>query len=153
MSSGYGHEPSDLEPPSKPAVWSLVAMAAAFGLIGLASSFATILGVTATAAGSDDTSGLGPMVVTAVSSMALGALLIAGGVLLWLARPSSRLVIGSAVTLLALSSVARIVFDSITFVSVIGTVLSILAVVVMGYLLTSDDVRRHVSDGVPLQLR
>ena len=29
----------------------------------------------------------------------------------------------------------------------------ILAVVVMGYLLTSDDVRKHVGDGVPLRLR
>lgn len=151
--SDYGHELSDLEPPSKPAVWALIAMTAAFGLIGLASSFATIVGVTATAAGGDDTSGLGPMIVTAVSSMLLGALLIAGGILLWLARPSSRLVISSAVTLLALSSVARMMSDSVTFVSVIGTVLSILAVVVMGYLLTSDDVRKHVIDGVPLRLR
>lgn len=141
------------EPNSRPAVWGLVAMSAAFGLIGLATGFATVLGVTATAAGGDDTSGFGPMVVTAVSSLILGLLLVGGAVLLWRAQKSSRVVISAAVTLLALSSVARMVLDTVTFISVIGTVLSLLALVVMGYLLTSDDVREHVAEGVPLRLR
>lgn len=147
---GLGQE---VEPASKPAVWGLVVMSAVFGLIGLATGFATVLGVTATAAGGDDTSGFGPMIVTAVSSLVLGLLLVAGAVLLWRAHRSSRVVISAAITLLTLSSLARMTLDSVTFISVIGTALSLLALVVMGYLLTSDDVRKHVDEGIPLRLR
>ena len=142
-----------------PAAWALVGMSAALGIIGLSIGFATVLGLTATASGTRvdgsaaDTSGFGPMIVSAAASLILGILLIAGAALLWRARRASVLVISAAVTLLALSSLVRLVFDSITFLSVIGTVLSFLALGVMGYLITSDGVREHVREGVPLRLR
>src|SRR5699024_12452999 len=74
-------------------------------------------------------------------------------VLLWRANRASLVVIGAGVTLLALSTAARMIPDSVTFISVVGTVLSLLALVVMGYLMTSRDVREHVREGVPLRLR
>jgi hypothetical protein len=62
-------------------------------------------------------------------------------------------VIGTGVALLTLSSLARMVVDSLTFISVVGTVFSLLALVVMGYLIASDGVREHVREGVGLRLR
>ena len=63
------------------------------------------------------------------------------------------MVVGVAVTLLAVSSVARIALDEVTFVSVLGSVLSLAALVVMAMLLFSDAVREHVRAGRPLRLR
>ncbi|MCD2263100.1 hypothetical protein K3888_10340 [Dietzia aurantiaca] len=131
----------------------LTGLSAGFGIIGVSIGFATVLGVTATASGGFDTSGFGPMIISAVSSLVLGLLLIVGAVLLWRAHRASLVVISSAVTLLALSSAARMVLDSLTFISVVGTVFSLLALVAMGYLITSDDVREHIREGVPLRLR
>ena len=131
----------------------LAGLSAGFGIIGVSIGFATVLGVTATASGGFDTSGFGPMIISAVSSLVLGLLLIVGAVLLWRAHRASLVVISSAVTLLALSSAARMVLDSLTFISVVGTVFSLLALVAMGYLITSDDVREHIREGVPLRLR
>ncbi len=143
---GPGHSP-------RPAAMALAGLSAAFGMIGVSIGFATVLGVTATAAGGSDTSGMGAMMVSAVSSLVLGLLLIVGAVLLWRAKRASLVVIGAGVTLLALSSATRMVLDSLTFISVVGTVFSLLALVVMGYLMTSRDVREHVREGVPLRLR
>lgn len=143
---GPGHTP-------RPAAMALAGLSAAFGMIGVSIGFATVLGVTATAAGGSDTSGMGAMMVSAVSSLVLGLLLIVGAVLLWRAKRASLVVIGAGVTLLALSSATRMVLDSLTFISVVGTVFSLLALVIMGYLITSDDVREHVREGVPLRLR
>ncbi|GAA4259658.1 hypothetical protein [Dietzia aurantiaca] len=137
----------------RPTAMVLAGLSAGFGIIGVSIGFATVLGVTATASGGFDTSGFGPMIISAVSSLVLGLLLIVGAVLLWRAHRASLVVISSAVTLLALSSAARMVLDSLTFVSVVGTVFSLLALVAMGYLITSDDVREHIREGVPLRLR
>jgi CHASE2 domain-containing sensor protein len=115
----------------------LAGLAAGFGVIGMAIGFATLLGLTASAA----------------SAFVLGLVLVVGAVLLWRAHRAARIVIGAAVALLALSSLARMVVDSVTFISVVGTVLSLLALTAMGYLLVSPGVREHVRDGVPLRLR
>lgn len=144
---------SDPDHTARPTAMALAALSAGFGIIGVAIGFATVLGVTATATGGSDTSGFGPLIISAVSSLVLGALLILGAVLLWRAHRASLVVISSGLTLLALSSLARMVLDSLTFISVVGTVFSLLALVVMGYLITSNDVREHVRDGVPLRLR
>lgn len=145
------HDHPDHTP--RPAAMVLTGLSAAFGIIGVAIGFATVLGLTATVSGGHDTSGYGPLVITAVSSLVLGLLLLSGAVLLWRAHRAALVVISAGVTLLALSSLARMVLDSVTFMSVIGTVFSLLALVVMGYLITSDDVREHVREGIPLRLR
>ena len=137
----------------RPAAMLLVGLSTGLGIIGLSIGFATVLGVTATATGGSDLSGFGPMVISAVSSLVLGLLLIIGAVLLWRSHRASLVVISAGVTLLALTSLARMVLDSLTFISVVGTVFSMLALVVMGYLITSDDVRQHVREGVRLRLR
>ncbi|MDV8000948.1 hypothetical protein [Rhodococcus sp. IEGM 1408] len=136
----------------RPAALGLAGLAVAFGIIGVSVGFATLLGLTATASGGSDTTGFGPMAVTAASSLVLGLLLIAGAVLLWRAHRAARVVIGAAVTLLAASSLVRMALDSITFISVLGSVLSLCALAGMGYLLLSDGVRDHVREGVPLRL-
>lgn len=136
----------------RPAALGLAGLAVAFGIIGVSVGFATLLGLTATASSGSDTTGFGPMAVTAASSLVLGLLLIAGAVLLWRAHPAARVVIGTAVTLLAASSLVRMTLDSITFISVLGSVLSLCALAGMGYLLLSDGVRDHVREGVPLRL-
>lgn len=141
----YEHTP-------QPAALGLTGLSAGFGIIGVSIGFATLLGISATASGGTDTAGYGPMAVTAASSMVLGLLLIGGAVLLWRAHRAARVVIGVAVALLAVSSLIRMALDSITFMSVLGSVLSILALLAMGFLLTSDGVRQHVRDGVPLRL-
>lgn len=137
----------------RPAAMALVGLSAGLGIIGLSIGFATVLGLTATATGGSDTSGFGPLVISAVSSLVLGLLLIVGAVLLWRAHSSARVVIGAGATLLTLSSLARMMLDSLNFISVVGTVFSLCVLVAMGYLLTLDDVREHVRDGVPLRLR
>lgn len=154
-SGDSGSHGTDLDPDHtpRPAAMVLTGLSAALGTVGASIGFATVLGVTATAAGGSDTSGMGPMVVSAVSSLVLGLLLIVGAGLLWRAKRASRVVISAGLTLLAVSSTARMVLDSLTFISVIGTVFSLLALVAMGYLITSDDVREHVREGVPLRLR
>lgn len=149
------HPDFDHDPDHNPRTSAIVltALSAGLGIVGLSIGFATVLGVTATATGGNDLSGFGPMVISAVSSLVLGALLVGGAVLLWRARRSSLVVIGAGVGLLAVSSLARIVLDSLTFISVVGTVFSLFALVVMGYLITSDGVRQHVREGVRLRLR
>ena len=92
-------------------------------------------------------------VVWGVGLAILGLVLVVGAVLLWRAHRAARIVIGAAVALLALSSLARMVVDSVTFISVVGTVLSLLALTAMGFLLVSPGVRDHVREGVPLRLR
>lgn len=143
-----GHEPA-----SHPAALGLVGLTVGVGVIGLSVGFATLLGVTATASGGADITGYGPTVITAASSFLLGALLIAGGALLWRAHRSARVVTGAAVALLTLSTLARMALDSITFMSVLGSVLSLCAVAGMVVLLTSAGVRDHVRAGRPLRLR
>ena len=137
----------------RPAVMVLAGLTTSFGVIGMAIGFASLLGLTATATGGHDTAGFGAATASAASSFALGLLLVVGAALLWRAHRGARVVIGSAVTLLALSSLARIVIDPVTFVSVVGTVLSLVALTVMGYLLASHEVRDHIRDGVPMRLR
>lgn len=138
---------------SRPAALGLTALAVGFGIIGVAIGFATLLGISATASGGNDTTDYGPMAVTAASSLILGLLLIVGAVLLWRAHRASRAVIGIGVALLVASSLARMALDSITFISVIGSVLSLLMLAAMGSLLFSDGVRQHVREGISLQLR
>lgn len=137
----------------RPAVMGLAGLAAGFGIIGVAIGFATFLGVTATAGGGGDTTGFGPLLASAVGSFIVGVLLVVGAVLLWRAHRAARVVTGVGVTLLALSSLSRMVVDSITFISVVGTVLSLPALFAMGYFLVSDDVRDHLREGIPLRLR
>ncbi|WP_291083195.1 hypothetical protein [Dietzia sp. UBA5065] len=137
----------------RPAALGLAGLSVGFGIIGVSIGFATFLGITATASGGRDTAGFGPLAVSAASSFVLGVLLIVGAALLWRAHRAARVVIGVAVLLLAASSLARMVLDSISFLSVVGTVLSMLALVAMGSLLLSDGVRDHVREGVPLRLR
>ncbi|MEH6623194.1 MULTISPECIES: hypothetical protein [Dietzia] len=137
----------------RPAALGLAGLAVGFGAIGVAVGFATLLGITATASGGNDITRYRPMAVTAVSSSALGILLIVGGVLLWRAHRWSRVVLGAAVALLAANSLARVVLDSLTFISVVGSIFSLLVLVTMGYLLASDSIREHVREGVPLGLR
>lgn len=139
--------------PVPAAVVGLVALAVGFGVIGMATGFATVLGITATATGGGDVAAFGAMGVVAASSLLLGALLAAGGVMLWRAHRAARPVIGVAVALVAASALARTALDEVTFVSVLGSVLSLGALVVMGYLLVSEPVREHVRVGVPLRLR
>lgn len=141
------------ESTSRPAALGLTALAVGFGIIGVSIGFATLLGITATASGGNDTADYTAMGVTAASSLILGLLLIAGAVLLWRAHRASRAVIGVALTLLLASSLARMALDSITFISVLGTVLSLAAIVAMGFLLFSDGVRDHVREGIALRLR
>lgn len=136
----------------RPAALGLTGLAVGLGIIGVSIGFATLLGLTATASGGDETTEYGPMAVTAVSSLVLGLLLIAGAVLLWRAHRAARVVIGVAVALLVMSSIARMVVDSVTFISVLGSVLSLCALVAMGVLLASSGVREHVREGVPLRL-
>lgn len=143
---------TDNEHTPRPAALGLAGLALAFGSIGLAVGFSTLLGITATATGGSDVTGYGPMAVAAASSLVLGLLLVGGAVLLWRAHRAARIVIGTGVALLAASSLVRIVLDSVTFVSVVGSVLSLLALVAMGSLLFSDGVRDHVREGVPLRL-
>ena len=90
-----------------PGAFVLVALAAGFGIIGMAIGFATILGVTATASGGHDTTAYGPAVVSAISSLVLGVLLVAGAALVWRAHRRARIVLGTAVILL-LAMVAAI---------------------------------------------
>lgn len=139
--------------PTPAAVVGLVALAVGFGVIGVATGFATLLGITATASGGSDVAPYGQMAAVAASSFVLGALLVAGGVLLWRAHRAARVVIGVAVALLGVSALARMALDEITFVSVLGSVLSLSAIVVMGFLLASDAVREHVRAGRPLRMR
>ena len=146
------HEDGPLDHTARPAAFGLVAMAAAFGMIGMALGFATLLGVTATASGGHDTTGYGPAVVSAVSSFFLGVLLVAGAVLVWRAHRAARIVIWIGVILLVVSSLLRIAVDSITFMSVVGTVLSLVALAAMVSLLYSDGVREHLRRGQPLRL-
>lgn len=144
---------TDHEPTSRPAAFGLTGLAVGFGIIGMAVGFATILGIAATASGGGDTSGYGAMAVTAASSFLLGTLLVVGGVMLWQAHRRARVVIGVAVTLLAVSSLARMAVDTITFMSIVGSALSVCAVTGMVVLLTSDGVREHIRSGTPLRLR
>lgn len=144
---------SDHDHTPRPAVMGLMGMAVGFGIIGVSIGFATLLGIAATASGGDDTTDYGPMAVTAASSLVLGLLLIGGAVLLWRAHRTARVVVGAAVALLAVSSLVRVILDSITFVSVLGSVLTVLALLAMGYLLATDSVRDHVRGGVPMRLR
>lgn len=137
----------------RPAALGLTGLAVGFGMIGVSVGFATLLGITATASGGNDTTDYGPMALTAASSLVLGLLLISGAVLLWRAHRAARVVTGAAVALLAVSSLARMALDSISFLSVLGSAFSLCALVGMGYLLASDDVREHVREGVPLRLR
>ena len=55
-------------------------------------------------------------------------------------------------TLLVVSSLIRMAVDSITFMSVVGTVLSLVALAAMVSLLYSDGVREHLRRGQPLRL-
>lgn len=142
---------TDRDHSPRPAALGLTGLAVGLGIIGVAIGFATLLGITATASGGDTTE-YGPMAVTAASSLALGVLLIVGAVLLWRAHRAARVVIAVAVALLVVSSLARMVVDSVTFISVLGSVLSLCALVAMGVLLASDGVRDHVREGVPLRL-
>ena len=148
-----GRPDDEVHVSAPPAVLGLAGLAIGFGGIGVATGFATLLGVTATAGGGSDVAPYGSMVVTAASSLLLGVLLIVGGVLLWRAHRASRAVITVAVALLAASALARIVLDEVTFVSVLGSVFSLAALVVMGMLTGSDTVRAHVREGRPLRLR
>lgn len=143
----------DEEPTSRPAALGLTALSVGFGIIGVSIGFATLLGITATASGGNDTTDYGPMALTAASSLILGVLLIVGAALLWRAHRASRVVIGAGLGLLLLSSLARMALDSITFISVIGTTLSLVMLAAMGSLLFSEGVREHVREGIPLQLR
>lgn len=138
---------------SRPAALGLTALAVGFGIIGVATGFATLLGISATASGGNDTTEYGPMAGAAASSLVLGLLLIAGAALLWRAHRASRTVIGIGVALLLASSLVRMALDSVTFISVIGSLLSLLMLALMGSLLFSDGVRQHVREGIPLQLR
>lgn len=151
-----GHAPDPGESPEGPgprsAAFALTGLAVAFGVIGVSIGFATLLGIAATAAGGD-AAGYGTMAVTAASSLVLGVLLIIGAVLLWRAHRSARLVIWMALTLLIVSSLIRMVVDEVTFMSVVGTVLSLCALTVMVTLLVGDGVRDHVRAGIPLRLR
>ena len=149
----HPHHDAERDQTPRPAVMGLAGLSAGFGIIGVAIGFATFLGVTATAGGGGDTTGFGPLLASAAGSFIVGILLVAGAVLLWRAHRAARVVIGVGVALLALSSLSRMVVDSITFISVVGTVLSLLALFAMGYLLVSDDVRDHLREGVPLRLR
>lgn len=154
--SNHHNPPRDDTPvdhTARPGAFGLVALAAGFGIIGMAIGFATILGVTATASGGHDTTAYGPALVSAISSLVLGVLLVAGAVLVWRAHPRARVVLGTAVTLLLVSSLVRMAMDSITLMSVVGSVLSLLALAGMGSLLYSDDVREHLRRGIPLRLR
>lgn len=144
---------TDDERAPRPAVLGLAGLTAGFGVIGMAIGFATVLGVAATASGGRSAGGLGPAVVSAATSFVLGLLLVTGAVLLWRANRAARAVIGIAVALLALSTLARMVLDSITFISVVGTTLSLVALAAMGYLLVSDGVREHLRAGIPVRLR
>ncbi len=144
---------NDEEPASRPAAFGLVGLAGGVGVIGMAVGFATLLGITATAAGGTDTSGYGAMALTAASSFLLGALLIVGAALVWRAHRSARVVTGAAVTLLTVSALVRMVADEVTFASVLGSVLSLCALAAMISLLLSDGVRDHVRAGDPLRLR
>lgn len=143
----------DPEHTFQPAAMALTGLSAGLGIIGVSIGFATVLGLTATATGGSDTSGFGPLVVSAVSSLVLGLLLLVGAVLLWRAHRASIVVISAGVALLTLSSLARMFLDSLTFISVVGTVFSLLALVAMGYLIASDGVRAHIREGVPIRLR
>lgn len=146
--------PASHEPTSRPAALALTGLSLAFGVIGVAVGFATLLGIAATAsAGDDAAAGYGAMTLTAASSLVLGALLVAGAALLWRAHRWSRVVIGVAVSLLTASSLVRMVVDTVTFMSVLGTVLSLCALTVMVLLLTGDGVREHVREGTSLRLR
>ncbi|MFN3340375.1 MAG: hypothetical protein ACK40Z_11815 [Dietzia sp.] len=136
----------------RPAALGLTGLSVGLGIIGGAIGFATLLGITATASGGYDTAEYGPMVVTAASSLVMSVLLITGAVLLWRAHRAARVVIGVAVSLLVVSTLARMVLDSVTFISVLGSVLSLCALVAMGALLASNGVREHVREGVPLRL-
>ncbi|AVZ38819.1 MULTISPECIES: hypothetical protein [unclassified Dietzia] len=143
---------TDRDRPNRSAALGLTGLAVGLGIIGGAIGFATLLGITATARGGYDTAEYGPMALTAASSLVLSVLLITGAVMLWRAHRAARAVIGVAVTLLAVSTLARMVLDSVTFISVLGSVLSLCALVAMGLLLASNGVRDHVRDGVPLRL-
>lgn len=144
---------NDQEPSPRPAAFGLVGLAAGLGVIGASIGFATLLGIVATAAGGTDTSGYGPMALTAATSFILGAMLIVGAVLLWRAHRSARWVIGVAVTLLTVSTMVRMAVDDVTFMSVLGSVLSVCALAAMIVLLVGDGVREHVRAGIPLRLR
>lgn len=144
---------NDEEPTSRPAALGLTALAVGFGIIGISIGFATLLGITATASGGMDTTDYGPMALTAASSLILGIFLIVGAALLWRAHRVSRVVIGAGVALLVLSSLVRMALDSLTFISVIGTTVSLLMLAAMGSLLFSEGVREHVREGIPLRLR
>lgn len=119
----------------------------------MAVGFATLLGLAATANGGTETSAYGPMVFTGAAAFLLGVLLVAGGVLMWRAHRSARVVISIAVALLAASTLVRMAADTITLMSVVGSALSLCALVAMTLLLMSDDVREHVRSGTALQLR
>jgi hypothetical protein len=144
---------TDRDHTPRPAALGLTGLSVGLGIIGVSIGFGTLLGILATASGDDATTDYGPMVVTATSSLVLGLLLLMGAVLLWRAHRAARVVIGATVALLAVSSLARMALDSITFISVLGSVLSLCALVAMALLLASDGVRDHVREGVPLRLR
>lgn len=145
-------DPAEHEAGSRNSALALAGLALAFGVIGVSIGFATLLGIAATAAGGD-AAGYGTMAITAATSLALGILLIVGAVLLWRAHRSALVMIGVALGLLTASSIFRILVDEITFISVVGTVLSLAALTAMIALMLSDGVREHIRAGVPLRLR
>lgn len=151
-----GHAPDPGEHPggsgARSAAFALTGLALALGVIGVSIGFATLLGIAATAAGGD-AAGYGTLAVTAATSLILGILLIIGAALLWRAHRSARVVIWVALTLLIVSSIVRILVDEVTFISVVGTVLSLCALTAMVTLLVGDGVREHVRAGIPLRLR
>lgn len=151
---GDHHRDAEEHTPAPQVVIGLGILCFGLGGVGVATGFATVLGLSATASGGDEVAGgFGALAAVAASSLVLGGLLIAGGVLLWRAHRTARVVIGAATALVAVSSLARIVLDEISFVSVLGSAFSLFALILMWRLLSSDGVRAHLDTGRPVRLR
>lgn len=151
---GDHHQEASGHSPAPQIVLGLGILCFGLGGIGMATGFATVLGLSATASGGAEVAGgFGALAAVAASSLVLGGLLIAGGVLLWRAHRAAKAVIGVATALVAVSSLARIALDEISFVSVVGSTFSVLALILMWRLLSSDGVRAYLATGRPVRLR
>lgn len=126
-------------------VLALVIIAVALGAIGVFTGFAAFLGSAATASGPTPTDiDFAEVLMSAALGFVLGSALWVAAALLW---KGSRFAVPLLLALLAVllaQSLWGLVSEDLTFVSVVGTMASVLAVAVTAALALSRDVRDFV---------
>lgn len=122
----------------------LVIVAAGIGGIGVFTGFATLLGTLATAAGDTADLDYGATLTTAGIAFLLGVGLWVSAYLMWRGARSAHVVLGIFTFALVLSTAWQMISDSLSFITVISTVMATVAIAFTFYLLLSPEVREHV---------